>query len=364
MMEAMDTPALVVDAAVAEGNIERMATAAKAHGVALRPHTKTHKSSYFAEVQQRYGINGVMVAKLGEAEVMRQAGFREQSIGYPLVGEIKARRLRDLVLGGTNVRVSVDSPEGLEFLVRVYQETGISLDALVELDTGMRRCGIREVGAIIELAEAIQHSEGVRYRGITCFGGHISQTYDKDVIVARIREEDQFLATIAKALSQQGLTPDILSEGGTIPAAFLEELHTATEIRPGTYIFNDAATVAAFSAQWADCAAFVVATVVSTPAATRAIVDAGSKALGLDGPVDGSYGHLLDHEGLRLVRLSEEHGIIQRDGEKATGLRIGDTVRIIPNHICPTVNLYDYALLIRDGAMVGEVRIDARGMVR
>lgn len=364
VLDKVDTPALIIDEDIVDANIARMASHAKARNVGLRPHTKTHKTSHFATLQVNHGADGIMVAKLGEAEIMRQADLLDQSIGYPLIGEMKRRRLRDLVLSGVRARVSVDSREGLALLDAVYRETGVPIDALVEIDTGMHRCGLWDAAQIVELADLIEKTPGVKYRGITCFGGHIAQTFEKDAIIGRIRAEDHLLAELVQRLQEAGLAPEIISEGGTIPAAFLEELHVATEIRPGTYIFNDVSTVASHAAQWEDCAATVLATVVSLPSPDRAIIDAGSKALGLDGPVDGSYGRVTSDPDLKIVRLSEEHGFVRRADGGPVNLAIGDRLQIVPVHICPTVNLYDFGSLVRGGVLLGELPIEARGSVR
>lgn len=295
---------------------------------------------------------------------MRRAGFLDQSIGYPLIGPLKEARLRDLLLAGVRVRISVDSLDGLASLKRVFQTTGVRIGALIEVDTGMHRCGVEDPSAVLSLAQAVEEADGIDYLGITCFGGHLASTYDKDAIVGRIREEDRLLSELARRLDDAGLHASIISEGGTIPAAFLDELRTATEIRPGTYIFNDVATVASHAAIWDECALAVLTTVVSRPSRERAIIDAGSKTLGLDGPINGSYGWVVDHPEIRLTRMSEEHGIVQPVDGRSLDLAIGDRLLIIPNHVCPTVNLHDFAALARQGQLVGEVPIEARGLVQ
>lgn len=237
MWEQLDTPAMLVDAVVVERNLRRMADAAQAHNLVLRPHTKTHKNPRLARRQVDLGADGIMVAKLDEAETMLAAGLRQQSIGYPLIGMTKEDKLTSLIHQGLMARVSVDSIEGVDSLARVFRRTGVAIEAIVEVDTGMHRCGLAEPSMVVELAKYIQQAEGVNYIGITCFGGHLAATPVRDEIIQRIRDENQWLKRLVTVLREHHVAPTIVSEGGTIPAAFLDELTVATEIRPGTYIY-------------------------------------------------------------------------------------------------------------------------------
>ncbi|PSR34720.1 MAG: alanine racemase [Sulfobacillus benefaciens] len=362
MFDTLDTPVLLINEDTVEDNLKRMASRALAHGVALRPHSKTHKSPQLAWRQLQWGANGIMVAKLGEAEVMLDAGLREQTIGYPLIGQLKEDRLVSLMHKGLKPRFSVDSVEGITLLQRAAMRTATVVPALIEVDTGMNRCGLGTIPQIIELAQVLRQTPGVKFAGITCFGGHVAKTRDKDAIVTRIREENGLLIQIVSELRAAGLDPEIISEGGTVAAAFLEELQIATEIRPGTYIYNDAATVASYAARWEDCALTVLTTVVSKPASNRIVVDAGSKTLSFDGPVGNGYGVVKGCPQWCLSRLSEEHGVLE--SQDPLPFHIGDRLEIVPNHVCTTVNLHDRAFLVRASVITGMLEVAARGLVQ
>ncbi len=362
MWSELDTPSILVDQTIVERNLQGMAAAASARGLTLRPHTKTHKSPLWARQQVQLGAEGIMVAKLGEAETMLDAGIRRQSIGFPIIGQLKEDKLVSLVHRGLMPRVSVDSISGVDALARVYQRTGIPIEAIIEVDTGMHRCGVLGAAAVVDLADYVRRMYGVHHGGITCFGGHIARTHVQDEIVGRIREENQYLSNLVKVLQEHRLHPTVISEGGTVPAAFLEELTIATEIRPGTYVYNDAATVESFAATWDDCALSVLTTVVSKPAPNRVVLDAGSKTLSSDGPVAGGYGAVWGQPDWRLARLSEEHGVLE--SPEILPWAIGDRIRIVPNHACTTINLHDMTYLIRHDQVAGTLPTLARGKVQ
>lgn len=361
-MHDRGTPYLLVDESIALKNIERMAQRTRNLGKVLRPHSKTHKSPMWAEVQIQEGAHGVMVAKLAEAEIMATHHIDQLSLGYPIIGSQKISRLRTLAQHGVQLRVSVDSLEGLHALCLAGRELDAPIEALVEVDTGMHRVGLLHDSDIVEMAQAIQHTPGVLYAGITCFGGHVASSLERDQIILRIREENQRLGAIRDVLIQHGLAPRIISEGGTIAAAFMDQLTMATEVRPGTYIYNDAATIAAHGATMEDVALTVKTMVVSKPTTNRVILDAGSKTLSSDGPLLGSYGMIKGHPDLIISRLSEEHGIVESRSQGAVSLKIGDVVEVIPNHVCTTVNLHDH-VVGRRGDEVRMIPTLARGCV-
>lgn len=361
-MAQLDTPAVVVDRRIVEANLDRMAARVSAHRQTLVPHVKTHKSLLWARRQLDLGAGGLMVAKLDEARALAGHGFEDLTVGYPLVGPGPARRLEALVARGVRVRVAVDSFEGVRCLVRVADKTRAPLAALIEVDTGFHRCGVGTVAEAAALAEALL-AGGVRYQGLTCFGGHITWRLSPEARAAALQAENAQLAQWAATLSARGLPPEVISEGGTVPTGRLDLLTAATELRPGTYIYNDCATVLAGAAQWADCAAWVWTTVVSTPTPDRAVVDAGSKTLAGDGPVDGSFGRLRERPDLIIASLSEEHGVIRTRDGGATGLAVGDRLSVVPNHVCTMINLHDSVQLVEGDRLAGTLAVDLRGAI-
>lgn len=362
-VEELDTPMVLVDQPTVERNLSRMAQKVREHGMALVPHTKTHKSPRWARRQLDCGSPRVMVSKLGEAAVLLRAGITDQFIGYPLVGARKAAQLTSLMTQGLHPVVAVDSRAGVDLLAECARATGQRIEVLVEVDTGFGRCGLAEDEEVLALARyAVQ--AGLEYQGITCFGGHITWRDKPDRIAQLVADEGQRLAECAAALAGVGLPPRVVSEGGTVIAGYMDAVTAATEMRPGIYIYNDVGTVAAGAAQWDDCAAVVCTSVVSTPSTDRAVIDAGSKSLASDGTIQRSFGRIRERSDLRISFLSEEHGVVVRENGGPTGLAIGQRLTVIPNHVCTMINLHDSVTLHADGIVMAQLPVAMRGAVR
>ena len=356
----VDTPALLVDTATLERNITAMAALAERNGKKLRPHIKTHKSPHIARLQLEAGAVGLTAAKLGEAEVMVEAGITDILIAYPLVGARKLRRLEAL-LGQADITVALDSVEVAAGLSELGVRLGRRLPVYVEVDTGLERLGQEGGEPSLELALEIAALDGIEVTGVMTHGGHVSSATDPAGVERLARAQAETLVETAELLRSHGLDIRHVSTGSTPAVAFEAVTPGVTELRPGTYVFNDSNTVDRWAARPEDCAAFVLATVVSRPAADRVVIDAGSKTLGADARVGGRSGagiipDLPDHE---VVRLSEEHGVVSVPADSP--LRIGNQLRVIPNHICPAVNLSDSLIAVRDGAVIDEWPVAARG---
>jgi D-serine deaminase-like pyridoxal phosphate-dependent protein len=353
-MDELDTPALVIDADRVRANVTSMAAAARAGGVALRPHAKTHKMVELAALQLDAGAAGLTVAKLGEAEVFADGGCEDLFIAYPLVGDTKLERLAALA---RRARVSVGL-DSLEVARAISESGGPEVGVRIEVDTGMRRTGVapRDVAA---LARELAALPGLRLEGVMTFEGHAYAATD---VAAATREA---AAVAVQAGASLGIESPIVSLGSTPTARFAAREPGVTEIRPGTYVFQDRTQVAHGAAAHEDIALTVLATVVSRPAPDRAVVDAGTKALSSDrlnfpgAPLD--YGALAG-TGWPLVRASEEHGVVEIP--PGAGPAVGDRVRIVPNHVCPVVNLFDEAVVVSDGEIVARWRVAARGLSR
>ena len=367
---SLDTPALLVDVNVLRENISTMQQVAGSFGVRLRPHTKTHKSPHIARLQAEAGARGVTVAKVGEAEVMADGGLDDILIANQVVGEEKIRRLVDL---SERVRlgVLVDSRDGVEMLDRTFSAAGATLDVLIEIDTGKGRCGLSDVDEIGELADAVRDSASLRLRGVETHEGHVpagatsAGQMEKRAVAAGRR-----VVEVTESLRGSGHVIEEISVGSTPAAPWTASVAGITEMRPGTYIFNDVNQMAIDQATPGTCALSVLATVISRPAADRAVVDAGSKSLFAEPARRGfalndyeGFGYIRQAPTARIVNLSEEHGVV----ELPAGVqfpKIGEQVEIIPNHVCPAVNLHEEFYLV-DGDDVIEVwPIAARGKVR
>jgi D-serine deaminase-like pyridoxal phosphate-dependent protein len=356
----VDTPAVIVDLARMTDNVERMASAAKRGGVRLRPHAKTHKCPDVGRRQIEAGASGLTLAKIGEAEAFADAGLDDFFLAYPIVGAMKARRLRALA-ARVRVIVGVDSEEGARSLAETFATAEQPLEVRLEIDTGLARTGVT-VERALALAQAIAPLRGLRLRGLFTHGGHAYAASSPEAIAAIGREEGLALVRCAEALRQAGFAIDDVSVGSTPTAIEALSVSGVTECRPGTYVFNDATQVSLGICRLEQCALTVLATVVSVPAPDRVVIDAGSKTLAAEPirPKNDAFGWLADGRG-RVVRLTEEHGIVA----PALGatFRVGDRVHVVPSHVCPVVNLHDRLLGFRGGRFETEMDVAARGRV-
>lgn len=353
------TPAAIVDLDRMDANLDRMSDYVASQGLRLRPHTKTHKSPVMATEQIRRGAVGLTVATLREAHVMAEV-CDDLLIAHPPVGAPKLERLLALP-EHVRVTVALDSDEALSGLSEAAARAGRTIGVVIELDLGMRRVGIADVGAAVSLAARANDLPGVAWRGILFYPGHVREhVREQHAAIGRI---ERALAERLDALRARGLVPETVSAGSTPTAFASHRIAGLTEIRPGTYIFNDRTTAAIGACAWEDCAYTVYATVVSTAVPGQAVVDAGSKALAreeLRGADGGGFGALLDRPDVVVSGMSEEHGILdltKSDWRPA----IGERVRIVPNHVCVSVNLHPRVLGVRGDAIERSWPVAARG---
>ena len=359
VVSQLPTPAMVVDASVVKSNLGRLAEYAGAHGLRVRPHTKTHKSRRLAELQLAMGACGLTVAKAGEAQIMAEV-TDDLLIAYPMVDPARNLSLATLAHRAT-VRIAIDSVEAAEALEQAAQHAGATLDILIDLDVGMGRTGVQSGTAALELAQLVDRFPRLRLTGLFCYPGHVWQRPD---------DQGPFLRAIADALQEaldlwkrHGLQAAIVS-GGSTPTAYQSHLMPQlTEIRPGTYIFNDMNTVRGGFCAIEQCAARIVCTVVSNAVPGKVVLDAGTKTLTSDRCIpfpESGHGYIVQYPEARIVRLSEEHGEVDITGCDAVP-KIGERVTVIPNHICPCVNLQDDLWLLHDDGGIEQLPVDARG---
>jgi D-serine deaminase-like pyridoxal phosphate-dependent protein len=344
------TPAAVVDLDRMEANLDRMARYTQQHGLALRPHTKTHKSPWLAAEQIARGARGLTVAQLHEAQVMAEAS-PDILLAHPPVGAPKLQRLFELP-PAVRLQVALDSVEALDGLSAAAVAAQREVTVFIELDLGMGRVGVGDAVQAVRLCRRSVELEGVEWGGILFYPGHIREhVSQQDPAIERANAE---LQRMLRALREDGLEPPVVSAGST-PAAFASHrMEGVTEIRPGTYIFNDRTTAAIGACDWDDCAYSVLATVVSTAVPQQAVVDAGSKALfreELRGTDWQGFGALLDRPEIVVKAMSEEHGLLDLSGTDWRP-RVGDRLRIVPNHVCVSVNLHARIWGVRGGEQV------------
>ena len=361
VLEDLPTPAVLVDLDVLERNIAGMQERARQAGVRLRPHAKTHKSPEVGRMQIAAGATGLTLAKTSEAEVFAAHGFEDIFLGYPIFGADKARRLLALA-DRIRLTVGVDSVEGAGSLGGVFHAAGRRLDVRLKIDSGFRRVGVRPENAAA-MARRIAELPGIRFAGIFTHAGHGYGGRTPDEVARTGSEEGRIVVEAAEAVRACGLPVGDVSLGSTPTVRAGMVVSGVTECRPGTYVYNDRSQVALGSASAQDCAMTVLATVVSVPEPDCAVVDAGSKTLSSDPMRPSADGHGLVVGGTsRVARVSEEHGVIAvAQGES---FRVGQRVRILPNHACAVSNLHDRLVAIRGGAVEGEIRVAARGCVQ
>ena len=359
-IEDLPTPAVLIDLDVLGKNISRQTERARAAGVRLRPHAKTHKCPEIGRMQLAAGASGLSLAKTSEAEAFAGAGFEDIFLAYPVVGLGKAERLLALA---DRVRLSVgaDSVEGARGLAAPFAAAGRILDVLLKIDCGYHRVGVLPENAL-EIARRIAELPGIRLRGIFTHAGHVYHAETPEEVAGIGRHEGETLAAAAEVLRLGGLSIDEVSVGSTPSARHAMRMPGVTECRPGNYVFHDGSQVALGTCGPEDCAMTILATVVSAPAKDRAVVDAGSKTLSQDTLRPRPDGHgLILGTASRLVSLSEEHGVARVEG--GDFFRVGERVRILPNHACVVSNLHDRLYGVRAGRVETEFRIAARGRV-
>ena len=365
-VSALDTPALLFDLDIVESNIADMADVARKAGVALRPHVKTHKSPALARMQLDAGARGVTVAKLGEAEVMAEAGVDDMLVAYPLVGEAKRDRLRALLERAT-VRVSLDSVEVAGGVGRAARDAGRTIEVLLDVDSGHHRMGKPPGEPSAALAGEIARVPGVELIGLAAHAGHAYRANGEDELQAIAEQEVRDLVATADLCRRAGMTLTEISVGSTPTVRFAAALDGVTEIRPGTYVFNDVQQLRLGTATVETCGARVLTTVVGRPTDERFVIDAGTKCFSSDGAdrFDGAFpgrGVVVGRPDLVIDFMTEEHGIGHRTGDQP--LQIGERLEVVPLHVCAAVNLFDEAVGVRGRQVELAIPIAARGRVR
>ena len=362
-LHEIETPALIIDLDKAERNIGRAASYAREHGLRMMPHTKTHKSPEIGRLQLRAGAVGLTVAKSTEAEVLAEADPPTLLVAYPVLGEAKLKRLTG-VAARTRVAVALDSLEAARDLSGAAVVAGVRFAVRVEADLGMKRCGLAPGPALVELAKAVETLPGLELEGFQYYAGHLWPTTDD--FEAQYAAVAAGVAQVRQDFQKAGLPLEVVS-GGTSPTLWRShEIAGMNEIRPGTYIYNDRSLVAAGAADWDDCAATLLVTVVSTPRPGFAIIDGGSKTFTSDGVPfsnDGTHGRVIEAPEARLYKLNEEHGYLDVSA-CVREVKVGDRLRVIPNHVCVAVNMHEKMVGVRGETVESIWPVRARGKLQ
>lgn len=364
----LDTPSLLIDREIMLDNLRFMQDYADKQGVALRPHTKTHKCPAIAKMQAELGAKGITVAKAGEAEVMAENGLTDIFIANEVVGEKKLLRIRDLCRRGVKVSFGVDTPCQVEAVQAVFAGEKEPARVLIEIEVGEERSGILHEDAFVSLLDAIRACPHVEFAGIFSHEGHC---YNADTVEdcreKFITSQERTLA-FARLARERGMDPETVSIGSTPSLMFgFPVLPGVTEIRPGTYVLMDASQGHAVGTL-DRCAATVLTTVISRPTPERVITDVGAKGLTAQTRTKGicatpGLGTVKEFPDVHIFDVYDEHAILY-DKKFREAVRVGDRVEIIPVHICPVCNLYEKAYLVSGGEVVGELPILCRGKLQ
>lgn len=366
-LHELETPTLVIDVEKMEGNLRHAAEFARARGVSLRPHTKTHKSAELARRQVELGAGGITVAKVGEAEVMAAEGLRDILIAHEVVGRAKVERLRALVRQGVRLAVGCDGLEQAQGYSEVFAGEPTPLDLMIEVDTGQNRAGVSPGAPVVELARAAAALPGVRVRGIFTHEGHTYGAADAAGVREICRQVQEQMVLSADLLKRElGLTPEVSVGSSPSLLAECQFLPGVTEFRPGTYIFNDLG-MAGVLGHLDRCAVTILATVVGKPGTDRVILDSGAKTLTTDTRMTGvtatpnGHGYVVGKDAY-IARLSEEHGVVVTKHQDR--FTVGEKVRVIPNHVCVTVNLAQQVVLAQGDEVVKRLTVNGKGLLQ
>lgn len=352
------TPALIIDLEIVERNLKRAHGYAAQHGISIRPHTKTHKSLYMAKRQLAHGAKGLTVAKFGEAQVMAEV-CDDLLFAYPF---IDPNRLPDVInlAKKKKIRFSFDNHQAIEMLAEKAAAAGLVLDVMVDVDAGHHRTGVQTAANALELAQSVCKHKSLRFEGVFCYPGHLNTV---KAAQERMPEVSAILRETIGLLTKSGIEPRTISAGSTPTLYYSHLAPEVNEIRPGTYIYNDRHELSAGVCSMDDCAAKMICTVVSDAVPNKFVLNSGSKsltrdALGTD-PINGGFGLIVEYPKAKISRLSEEHGEVEiNDGEKP---KIGERVHVIPNHVCPCVNLHDFVWFKNGNGSLEKMPVDARG---
>jgi len=363
----LDTPALLIDKDIMINNCRRMQDYANRCNVALRPHTKTHKMSKLALLQQEIGAKGIAVAKVGEAEVMAAKGLRDIFIANEIVGEEKLRRIRKLA-ETIDISFGLDSIPQADMIEKAFEGSKKQAVVLIEIEVGEQRSGVIEEAAFVELINHLKKCNNIYLKGVFSHDGHSYAAENAEACREIHLKAQERTLRFAQLAAEAGFHLETVSIGST-PSMMHDFpiLDGVTEIRPGTYIFMDASQGNAYGSLEHN-AATVLTTVISLPTPERVITDVGAKGLTAQTRNKGftatkGLGLIKGWPGVSIHAVYDEHAIIY-DKEFHDSIGVGDKEEIIPNHICPVVNLHETAYIVSGGEVIDEIPVDCRGKLK
>ena len=358
----LETPAVTVDMDIMEDNLRRVQAYLSKHGIANRPHIKTHKIPALGKLQMQAGAVGITCQKLGEVEVFTEAGVADDVLlTFNILGGAKTDRLMILSRRLKRLAVVLDNETVAKGLSEAAVRHGVELPFLIECDTGMGRNGVQTPQAALDLARAAMRMPQLRFEGIMTFPLRPPASLLNPKLSAP--GSLVFFKEALALFKRAGIPVPVVSGGGT-PAIFMvQDYPMLTVHRAGTYLYNDVMTVASGTATWDNCAMRVRATVVSRPTDNRAVFDCGTKVLTSDLYTVTGHGHVMEYPDAVIPHLSEEHGVIDLAACKRKP-GIGEIIHVVPNHCCVVSNMVDEVYGVRNGKLEATWPVAARGTVR
>jgi len=352
----IDTPSLLLDAEALEANVQRMAAFFAHRHCKLRPHFKSHKCTTIARLQMKAGAVGITCAKLGEAEVVADAGIRSILIANQIVGPLKIGRLLELCRRADPM-VLMDSAENAKMVSDLAVAAGVRIGVLVEVDVGMGRCGVAPGQSALELARLIAAWPGLRFEGLHGYEGHCVDLRDETERVEQTRRSLKLFVDTRRLIERSGLRVNIVSGGGTGTYTLTGDCDGVDEVQAGSY--------AAMDWWYSDIrpefkqAMSILATVISRPNPGVMVIDVGRKGVG----ADWGAPRIKNLPGCEVLSYSsEEHMKIALP--QGSTVKIGDRIEIIPSHGCTTSNLYSEFIVHRHGLVTDKWPIEGRGKLQ
>lgn len=350
----IETPALIIDLDKLDNNINKLAAYFKTINCKLRPHFKTHKCPIIAHKQIRAGAIGITCAKLGEAEILAKSGIEHILIANQVIEAGKISRLAGIAKY-CDIIVAVDNPDNVSQLSRAASSMNSCIGILIEVDTGMGRCGVRNKERCLKLAEQVKNSSGLVLRGVMGYEGHCVLVEDINTRKTEAEKAIHSLIEYKNFLEAEGYDIKIVSGAGTGTHLYSSRITGMTEIQAGSYVFMDTRYGLLKDLDF-EQSLYILSTIISKPCDELAIIDSGMKSMTHDNGLPG----IIHPAGMELIKMSEEHGKVKVDST-AEHASIGDKVKIIPSHCCTTVNLHNVYYVVSNDIVVAEWEISARG---
>jgi D-serine deaminase-like pyridoxal phosphate-dependent protein len=348
VIDQLETPVAVVDLHKLDENIHRLQSYLDSHDIANWPHIKTHKIPAIAKKQIAAGAAGITCQKIGEAEVMAQAGLQNIFLPYNIIGPAKLTRLMQLAQQ-IQISVTADSAFVVDGLAEAARKHDLTLPVLVEFDTGLARCGVQTPQQAAELARHIDRQTHLVFDGL--------MTYPVN------KRTDSFVEQARSILELDRIPVQRVSVGGTPQMWQAHEHPAVSEYRAGMYVYGDRYTLASGAMKLDQVAFSVITTVVSRPTPDRGIIDGGSKTFSSDLVGLEGYGLILEYPQARIYKFSEEHGHVDLT-DCPVKPEIGERITVIPNHCCSVTNLFNEIVAVRDSIVETIWQVAARGAVQ